>query len=144
MLRCERKDFASEEEYHKAVSVRYKSRSAKEYISNILTHFHKEAKNGHVILRLLGVKGSISYHLHDVHLYSIDRATYLPEDSLNEIEKQCAKIEKVMDILVEINVSGEESKSGISPEEAEDFIRQVSRFFLSFTEPAVRQVQPLW
>lgn len=83
----QRKDFASEEEYHKAVSVRYKFRSAKEYISNILTHFHKEAKNGHVILRLLGVKGSISYHFHDVHLYSIDRATYLPEDSLNEIEK---------------------------------------------------------
>lgn len=83
----QRKDFVSDEEYHKAVSVRYKSRSAKEYISNILTHFHKEAKNGHVILRLLGVKGSISYHFHDVHLYSIDRATYLPEDSLNEIEK---------------------------------------------------------
>ena len=83
----QRKDFVSDEEYHKAVSVRYKFRSAKEYISNILTHFHKEAKNGHVILRLLGVKGSISYHFHDVHLYSIDRATYLPEDSLNEIEK---------------------------------------------------------
>jgi len=83
----QRKDFVSDEEYHKAVTVRYKSRSAKEYISNILTHFHKEAKNGHVILRLLGVKGSISYHFHDVHLYSIDRATYLPEDSLNEIEK---------------------------------------------------------
>lgn len=83
----QRKDFASEEEYHKAVSVRYKSRSAKEYISNILTHFHKEAKNGHVILRLLGVKGSISYHFQDVHLYSIDMATYLPKECLNEIEK---------------------------------------------------------
>ncbi|MBQ2886792.1 MAG: hypothetical protein IJE43_24005 [Alphaproteobacteria bacterium] len=83
----QRKDFVSEEEYHKAVSVRYKSRSAKEYISNILTHFHKEAKDGYVILRLLGVKGSISYHFHDVHLYSIDKAAYLPKDSLNEIEK---------------------------------------------------------
>lgn len=83
----QRKDFASEEEYHKAVSVRYKFRSAKEYISNILTHFHKEAKNGHVILRLLGVKGSISYHFQDVHLYSIDMATYLPKECLNEIEK---------------------------------------------------------
>ena len=82
-----RKDFVSEEEYHKAVSVRYKSRSAKEYISNILTHFHKEAKNGHVILRLLGVKGRISYHFQDVHLYSIDMATYLPKECLNEIEK---------------------------------------------------------
>lgn len=83
----QRKDFVSEEEYHKAVSVRYKSRSAKEYISNILTHFHKEAKNGYVILRLLGVKGSISYHFQNVHLYSIDMATYLPKECINEIEK---------------------------------------------------------
>ena len=33
-----------------------------------------------------------------------------------------------MDILVEVNVSGEESKSGITPAEAEDFIREVSKF----------------
>lgn len=82
-----RSDYKSEEEYHNAVRARYKSRSAKEYIGNILTHFHKEAKDGYVILRLLGVKGSISYHFHDVHLYSIDKAAYLPKDSLNEIEK---------------------------------------------------------
>ena len=82
-----RSDYKSEEEYHKAVSIRYKSRSAKEYISNILTHFHKEAKDGYVILRLIGVKGSISYHFKDVHLYSIDQATYLPKDSISELEK---------------------------------------------------------
>ena len=45
----------------------------------------------------------------------------------NEIERQCAKQGKVMNILVEVNVSGEESKSGITPAETEDFIRQVSR-----------------
>ena len=45
----------------------------------------------------------------------------------NEIERQCAKLGKVMNILVEVNVSGEESKSGITPAETEDFIRQVSR-----------------
>ena len=45
----------------------------------------------------------------------------------NEIERQCAKLDKVMNILVEVNVSGEESKSGITPAETEDFIRQVSR-----------------
>ncbi len=44
----------------------------------------------------------------------------------NEIERQCAKLGKVMNILVEVNVSGEESKSGITPAETEDFIRQVS------------------
>lgn len=82
-----RSDYKSEEEYHNAISIRYKSRSAKDYISNILTHFHKEAKDGYVILRLIGVKGSISYHFKDVHLYSIDQATYLPKDSISELEK---------------------------------------------------------
>lgn len=45
-----------------------------------------------------------------------------------EIEKQCAKIDKVMDILVEVNVSGEESKSGIKPEGALKFVTEVSSF----------------
>lgn len=84
----QRKDYASEEEYHKAVSLRYKTRSAKDYIDNILTHFRKEAKDGYVILRLLGVKGSINHHFQDVHLYSIDKSCYLPKNSLSEIEKE--------------------------------------------------------
>ncbi len=45
-----------------------------------------------------------------------------------EIEKQCAKIDKVMDILIEVNVSGEESKSGITPAEALAFTEEVSKF----------------
>ena len=43
-----------------------------------------------------------------------------------EIDKQCKKFGRVMDILVEVNVSGEESKSGISPDEAKDFVREIS------------------
>lgn len=41
-------------------------------------------------------------------------------DSLSlamEIEKQCAKIDKVMDVLIEINIAREDSKGGIMPEE---------------------------
>jgi pyridoxal phosphate enzyme (YggS family) len=38
-----------------------------------------------------------------------------------EIEKQCAKIGKVMDVLVEINSGREENKGGIMPEDAADF-----------------------
>ena len=93
-------DYNSEEEYHNAVIARYKSRSAKEYIDNILTHFHKEAKNGHVIFRLLGVKGSISYHFQDVHLYSIDKTTYLPKESINEIEKPSSS--QYVNVAVEV------------------------------------------
>ena len=38
-----------------------------------------------------------------------------------EIEKQCAKIGKVMDVLVEINSGREENKGGILPEDAAQF-----------------------
>ena len=47
---------------------------------------------------------------------------------VEEINKQCGKLGKVMDILVEINVSGEESKHGISPADADEFIQSVAQF----------------
>lgn len=39
-----------------------------------------------------------------------------------EIDRRCKKINKIMDILIEVNISGEESKSGISPDKIYDFI----------------------
>lgn len=45
-----------------------------------------------------------------------------------EIEKQCAKIDKVMNVFVEINIAGEQSKGGIEPCELEEFLRSVSGF----------------
>ncbi len=42
-----------------------------------------------------------------------------------EINKQCQKINKIMNILVEVNVSGEETKSGIKPEETAEFIKSI-------------------
>lgn len=38
-----------------------------------------------------------------------------------EIDRRCKKINKIMDILIEVNISGEESKSGISPDSVYDF-----------------------
>lgn len=43
-----------------------------------------------------------------------------------EIDKRCATAGKVMPILFEINVSGEPSKFGLSPEETLDVVRQAS------------------
>ena len=45
-----------------------------------------------------------------------------------EIDTRCAKIGKVMDILVEINIGREENKSGIMPEEVEEFMEQLAQF----------------
>lgn len=45
-----------------------------------------------------------------------------------EIDKRCRQIGKVMDVLVEVNVSGEKSKSGINPAQAEEFVSEISKF----------------
>ena len=62
--------------------------------------------------------------------YIIDKAELIHSvDSLGlaeEIEKRAAKISKIQNILIQVNVSGEETKSGVAPEEAEMLIRQIS------------------
>lgn len=44
-----------------------------------------------------------------------------------EISKRCEKIGKVMDVLIEVNVGREESKSGVMPEDVYDLADAVSR-----------------
>ena len=42
---------------------------------------------------------------------------------LDEIEKVAAKMELTQDILLEVNIGGEEAKSGFAPEEVEEAVR---------------------
>lgn len=52
-------------------------------------------------------------------------------DSLHlaqEINKQAAKINKIQDILVEVNASGEAAKFGLRPEETIGIIQEISEF----------------
>lgn len=44
-----------------------------------------------------------------------------------EIDRQCKKISRRMDILVEVNIGREESKSGILPEELDGVLDQLAR-----------------
>lgn len=43
-----------------------------------------------------------------------------------EIEKRSAAIENVQDVLIQVNVSGEESKFGIRPDELKDLLARIS------------------
>lgn len=43
-----------------------------------------------------------------------------------EIDKQCRQADKVMRVLVEINIAGEESKYGIKPAELPDMLKQIA------------------
>lgn len=43
-----------------------------------------------------------------------------------EIDKQCAKLSKIMPILIEVNIGGEENKYGVKSDEVSDLVRQIS------------------
>ncbi|MBR4831686.1 MAG: YggS family pyridoxal phosphate-dependent enzyme [Butyrivibrio sp.] len=44
----------------------------------------------------------------------------------DEIEKQASKHDLVMDVLVEVNMAHEDTKFGLSPDEAIDFVKEIS------------------
>ncbi|MBQ2826597.1 MAG: YggS family pyridoxal phosphate-dependent enzyme [Clostridia bacterium] len=64
--------------------------------------------------------------------YIIDKVCMIHSvDSLKlaaEIDRQAKKHNKVMDILVEINIGEEENKGGIAPDELEDFLEKLTAF----------------
>ncbi len=45
-----------------------------------------------------------------------------------EIEKQCAAIDKVMEVLIEVNIGKEENKTGAMPEEVLPLLKEISKF----------------
>lgn len=64
--------------------------------------------------------------------YIIDKVDLIHSlDSIKlaaEIDKQAKKHNKVMDVLIEINSGREENKSGILPEDVDDFIEKIGCF----------------
>lgn len=45
-----------------------------------------------------------------------------------EIERQCAKLNKKMDVLVEVNMAGEVTKGGVCAENAVEFVESLTKF----------------
>ena len=60
---------------------------------------------------------------HVVMIHSVDSVALA-----EQIEKEAAKRNLEMDILLEVNVAGEESKFGFAPEETEEAAREISNF----------------
>lgn len=90
-------------------------------VQELLSKYDKVDKSAvwHIIGNLQ--KNKVKYIADKVSMIHSVESRELAE----EINKQCKKTDKVMDILVEVNVSGEESKSGISPSEVLDFITDI-------------------
>lgn len=83
------------------------------------------------------IKEPLSWHMIG-HLQA-NKVKYLPgvacmihsvdNDKLAaEIEKQAAKHDLVMDVLIEVNMAKEDTKFGITPEETIDFVKRISAY----------------
>lgn len=83
-------------------------------------------------LKLDGVQAHLIGHLQTNKVRQIVPHVSMIQsvDSLKlarEIEKQCEKIDKVMDCLVEVNIAGEESKTGLPQQELESLLLEMAK-----------------
>lgn len=66
----------------------------------------------------------VKYIIDKVELiHSVDRLSLL-----HEIDRQAKKHGKVQDILIEVNIGGEEKKGGVAPAEVIDFAKEVDKY----------------
>ncbi len=81
------------------------------------------------------IKEDVSFHMIG-HLQA-NKVKYLPGKVVmihsvdnvklaQEIEKQFAKNDMKIDVLIEVNMAGEDSKFGLAPSDAPDFVKEIS------------------
>jgi pyridoxal phosphate enzyme (YggS family) len=75
----------------------------------------------HFIGHLQSNKAKYAVRLFDL-IHSVDSLKLA-----RELDKQAAKLDKIQQILVQVNISSEDSKSGISTEEAPGLIAEIGR-----------------
>ena len=75
----------------------------------------------HFIGHLQSNKAKYAVRLFDL-IHSVDSLKLA-----HELDKQAAKVDKIQQILVQVNISGEDTKSGISADETIELISAISR-----------------
>jgi len=83
--------------------------------------FHESVK-WHLVGHLQRNKVKQALEIFDM-IHSVDSVRLM-----DEIEKRAAQMDKIVDALVEVNTSAEETKYGIKPEEVVDFMKQASQY----------------
>ena len=75
----------------------------------------------HFIGHLQSNKAKYAVRLFDL-IHSVDSLKLA-----RELDKQAAKVDKIQQILVQVNISGEDTKSGIPPDEGPRLIAEIGR-----------------
>ena len=76
----------------------------------------------HFIGHLQGRKVKMAVPLVE-YIHSIDNI-----NTLKKVNYEALKINKIQKVLIEVNISGEESKYGMKPEDIEDFLIQAKKY----------------
>ena len=95
-------------------------------VQQLLEHYEKLEDRESLRIHFIGSlqKNKVKYIADKVcMIHSLDSLSLAAE-----IERQCAKIGKTMDVLVEVNSGREENKGGLLPEQVEDFCRALVDF----------------
>lgn len=74
----------------------------------------------HMIGHLQSNKAKVAVELFSL-IHSLDSIKLA-----KEIDKRAGRIEKVMDVLVQVNIGREKTKFGINPEDVEEFVRNIA------------------
>lgn len=60
-----------------------------------------------------------------------------------EINRQCSRLDKKMNVLIEVNIGREEHKDGVYPDRAEDMIRQIAEKMPMLSVRGLMAIPPL-
>lgn len=91
-------------------------------VQEAVSKYNKVRKNidWHMIGHLQSNKAKIAVELFSM-IQSLDSVKLA-----KEIDKRANRIEKVIDVLIQVNIGREETKFGINPEDVEGFIRSIA------------------
>ena len=95
-------------------------------VQQLLEHYEKLEDKQNLRIHFIGSlqRNKVKYIVDKVcMIHSLDSLALA-----EEIEKRCAAIGRVMDVLVEINSGEEASKGGLRPGEVEDFCQKLADF----------------
>ncbi len=95
-------------------------------VQQLLEHYDKLESRDGLRIHFIGSlqRNKVKYIIDKVcMIHSLDS---LPLAA--EIERQCVRVGRNMDVLIEINSGREESKGGVAPDAVEDFCKELEKF----------------
>lgn len=70
-------DYSSKNEYYNELSAYFRNLPVEDKVNIMNLYYERQAIDAHVIVKLVGVKGSVDTYIGDINIYSLDKRHYL-------------------------------------------------------------------